>query len=637
MAIWTLKNGRLFYRPRIGKALFPTAMQVWQAVFSDNVLADNEPTLPSPARYFPKLEFSQFPAEMAVHLTGNLLRGFVVQVVLRSNNETSHLNRARNGEVFDQVIKDNVWYPVDLDGINTTNEALSFLNITPGKTFNLAQLIKLRSQTSFPVQIVDQTDPVQSATQHRSGTEGLSIEGLQGSLYPYQLDGVSFLQQVVGQGLGCILGDEMGLGKTLQVIALIQDEKNSARTPSLVIAPATLLENWRREFAIFAPRLEVLVHAGAKRFGSSNKLAAFDVIVTSYETAVRDEPLLSSVCWNLIAVDEAQNIKNPAAQRTLSVKRLPRRVSLAVTGTPVENRLADLWSLADFALPGLLGELSTFRAEFDDTATDAARLAPVVGPILLRRRITEVAKDLPPRIDIPQCIAMTHSMAEQYEVVRTQALTEYGAGAGLVALQRLRMFCTHPRVLERTPGDPALNMPKYERAIEILEEIFDKREKALIFCSYTEMADIFMADLPRRFASTFFGCIDGRVAISERQPLVDRFSDHEGPGALVLNPKAAGVGLNIAAANHVLHYNPEWNPAVEDQASARAYRRKQTRPVTVHHLYFADSVEEVIIGRLTFKRRLAEGAAIGHKGDATAADVARALEMSPLAKAKEIE
>lgn len=186
----------------------------------------------------------------------------------------------------------------------------------------------------------------------------------------------------------------------------------------MVVAPATLLENWRRELGQFAPSLSVTIHAGNNRAGIASRLAGIDVVVTSYDIVVRDEPMLSAISWNLLALDEAQNIKNPDAQRTLSVKTLPRRVSLAITGTPVENSLSDLWSLSDFALPGLLGRRGDFENLFDNTNSGASDLAPLVAPILLRRRIKEVAKDLPERIDIPQPLAMSRRMAEMYEQVR---------------------------------------------------------------------------------------------------------------------------------------------------------------------------------------------------------------------------
>lgn len=634
---WHIDAGRLVYCPEPGKALYPSAREIWTSVFAGNSSTATPAWAFSPTESLPELEFSRFPAEPALVVSGNLLEGLHTELVVSAGAVIAPLAWAEGSIPPDQVVAEDCWFPVDSASVASAVDALKQLGVVPGSTINLGQLIRLRTSLGLPVRLIDRTESSPAATAHAaSATEG-PIRGIDGTLYPYQSDGVSFLNLVSRQNLGCILGDEMGLGKTLQVIGLIQSERNSGRAPSLVVSPATLLENWRREFAQFAPGLSILVHTGPHRAGDPTKLGGYDVVVTSYETAVRDEPLLSGIKWNVLALDEAQNIKNPEAQRTSSVKRLPRRVSVAVTGTPVENRLSDLWSLADFALPGLLGNLKDFGAEFDNTATDASRLAPVVAPILLRRRVSEVAKDLPPRIDIPQVVAMTRTMAEMYENVRRQAETEYGAAAGLVSLQRLRMFCTHPQLVDLWTGDPAALMPKYMRLLEILEEVFSSGEKALIFSSYTEMADILMTDLPRRFPGGHFNWIDGRVAVDERQSVVDQFSRFGGVGALVLNPKAAGVGLNITAANHVLHYNPEWNPAVEDQASARAYRRKQTRPVTVHHLYFADSVEEVVVGRLNFKRALADGAVAGHQGDATAEDIARALRISPISRIDSLE
>jgi len=221
-------------------------------------------------------------------------------------------------------------------------------------------------------------------------------------------------------------------------------------------------------------------------------------------------------------------------------------------------------------------------------------------------------------------------MAEKYEEVRLAAIAEYGKAASLVTLQRLRMFCSHPELAGYDSPDPAEEMPKYIRLTELLEEIFSQEEKCLIFTSYTGMTDILLRDLPRRYRDKYFNFIDGRVPVPSRQTIVDEFSASPSSSALILNPKAAGVGLNITAANHVIHYNPEWNPAVEDQASARAYRRKQQRPVTIHQLYFVNSVEEFMIGRLSQKRGLAEHAATGNKGEATASELMQALNISPL-------
>ncbi|EQD52890.1 SNF2/RAD54 family helicase, partial [mine drainage metagenome] len=476
-------------------------------------------------------------------------------------------------------------------------------------------------------------DGWQASAHTVAGSDPVSVEDLPSvtaQLYAYQIRGVRWLCAVASGGLGCILGDEMGLGKTLQVIVLLASEKNHGHGPNLVVCPSTLLENWRREIAKFCPSLAVLVHQGAGRTGSASILSSVDVVVASYDTVVRDQILLSVVQWNCLVLDEAQAIKNPEARRSAVAKSIPRRVSLAVTGTPVENCLEDLWSIADFALPGMLGSRSEFLAHFEDTVTDAQRLGPLVSPILLRRLVSEVADDLPPRIDIPQPLRLDGTQAEAYERIRREAEAEYGCAAGLVALNRLRMFCTHPRLLDAGSGDPAEGWPKYQRLLEILEEIFSAGEKALVFSSYTGMSDILVSDLPLRFGTVHVDWIDGRVSIAERQIRVDRFAETPKPGVLVLNPHAAGTGLNIAAANHVIHYNPEWNPAVQDQASARAYRRGQTRPVTVHQFFYMDTVEEVITERLDAKRDLAAGAARGTAAEPDSGEILKALQRSPL-------
>lgn len=634
---WTVERGRVVFHAGRGSARYPSAQEIWNLVFQDAGTIGGDEVDQSPADALPNLSFSRFPADVVLRVTGALKRGIRLDLAVKVADVVVALEQSTEGRWPDQLVVGDSWYPLDSATVDSTIDALRRDAIEPGASISLGQLIRLRRNQELPVDVVEQADVSALTTGHEAAAGDGPVEGLHAQLYPYQKDGVAFLRLVAEEGLGCILGDEMGLGKTLQVIALFQAEKNAHRAPALVIAPATLLENWRRELALFAPQLSVLVHAGPNRPGQAGKLTSFDVVVTSYETAVRDEPMLSSVSWNILAVDEAQSIRNPEAQRTLAIKRLPRRVSLAVTGTPVENRLADLWSLSDFALPGLLGDVADFHAAYDDTATDASRLAVVVAPILLRRRVSEVAKDLPPRIDIPQCIMMTRALAETYEEVRKEAEAEYGPAAGLVSLQKLRMFCSHPMLVDRWEHDPVTGMPKFQRLIEILEEVFARGEKALVFCSYKKMADILLDHLPKAFSRGFFRCIDGRTAIADRQPTVDSFSEFGGYGALVLNPKAAGVGLNITAANHVIHYNPEWNPAVEDQASARAYRRKQTRSVTVHHLYFGDTVEDVMVARLNFKRSLAGAAVTGHTGDATTADVLRALAISPMSKIGSLE
>ena len=609
----------------------PEALAIWEAEFEGKVEVSGF-AVTRPSDDIPGIDFSRFPMDLTAVARGSPSEGLSLSIAGDVGRRLLDIPFP----VPAQLVLDGCWFLIDGDVVAETAETLTEKGIPVKGQINIGQLIWLRGKDRLPVPFTDLTADTDAPS---SNLPKLGILGLRPGteLFDYQEIGVSFLAAVARESIGCILADEMGLGKTLQIIALLSIEKIAARGPNLIVCPATLLENWHREIETFAPHLSTLVHAGPLRTGNPTVFTSYDIVITSYETAVRDEPLLSSAKWNVLTLDEAQNIKNPDAQRTVAVKGLPRRVSLAVTGTPVENKLTDLWSIADFALPGLLGSRKDFEESYDDSHEDASRLAPVVAPILLRRRLEEVAKDLPPRIDVPQVLSMTRQMASLYEDIRKEIVDTYGTSATLVALGKMRQFCTHPRLLGISWEDPAKEMPKYQRLVEILEEIFARGQKALVFSSFTGMADILLEDIPKRFPSAWTGFIDGRVPVENRQALVDRFSKHEGYGFLALNPKAAGVGLNITAANHVIHYNPEWNPAVEDQASARAHRRKQKLPVTVHHLFFADSVEEVVVDRLSLKRMIAGGAVVGHKGASDASDIARALKISPLANLELLE
>jgi SNF2 family DNA or RNA helicase len=420
----------------------------------------------------------------------------------------------------------------------------------------------------------------------------------------------------------------------VQVICLILEAVEKNHRPNLVVAPSTLLENWRRELARFAPNLKVLVHAGSRRTGHPKHLQSNDVVISSFETVVADVSLFRAVQWNLFILDEAQGIKNPAAKRSIQLKTIPRKLAVAVTGTPVENRLKDLWSITDFVVPSFLGTLSNFERNHPDTVDGATILEPIVSPIILRRRVAEVAKDLPERIDIPLPLELDADSADAYEQIRTDAFAQYGDAASLIALQKLRQFCTHPWLTDnfKNMRDAAECSPKFSRLLEILDEIISAGGKALIFTSYQESIDILVSEIASRtgIPADF---IDGRVPVSERQKKVDEFAALHSSAVLVLNPKAAGTGLNITAANHVIHYNLEWNPAVEDQASARAHRRGQKRPVTVHRLFYANTVEEVINDRMQHKRQLATVAVVGTDGrDQEMADFLRALRISPKKK-----
>ena len=463
--------------------------------------------------------------------------------------------------------------------------------------------------------------------------EDLLPDGLQATLYPYQTTGFRWLKYVTSDDCGCVLGDEMGLGKTLQVIALFMDRKNKKKAPGLVVAPLSLLENWKREINRFAPDLSVIIHHGANRTGRYKDLLPYDVVITSYGATITDLSLFEMIDWDLLVLDEAQNIKNPGAIRTVSIKQIPHRAGIAVTGTPFENHLTDIWSILDFTIPGCLGSLRDFQSEYADDVYGAEKIEPILTALMLRRKVADVAKDLPEKIIIPQALKMDDVEALRYEDTRQGILQSYdGKTATLAALTKLRMYCTHPGLVDEdiASKDPGKSSLKYKRFCEIVEEIFEQEEKVIVFTSYSQMFEIIKEDIEYRF-SVPVDCINGSTPASERQGIVDWFSSLEGPAMLVLNPKAAGAGLNITAANHVIHYNLEWNPSLEDQATARAFRRGQGKTVFVYRLFYLGTVEEIVNDKIINKREMSEAAVVGSEGtEDTHTLIMNALGMSPL-------
>lgn len=459
------------------------------------------------------------------------------------------------------------------------------------------------------------------------------ISGLKANLFDYQKSGCNWLAFMYRNHCGCILGDEMGLGKTLQVIGLIGYMKEqSSVINALIVAPISLLENWKREINKFYPSLKVLVHHGTKRTGYYKDFLDYDVVVTSYSNCQNDLSVLNMINWDLVAIDEAQNIKNPYSNRAKLVKMINRKMSVAITGTPFENHLTDIWSLTDFVIPQYLGKLSSFKNKYEDSYESAIEIENYLSPIMIRRRVADVAKDLPEKVDIPQALLMTEEEAQYYDGQRKKYAADELKSTTIDKIQGLRMFCTHPSVYKRSnvsvEVDPIKYSTKYERTCEILDEIFQKGEKVIIFTSFNEMNRIFNRDIPRRFNVRVFS-ITGETNTSDRQTIVDTFSNLEEPALLVLNPRAAGTGLNITAANHVIHYNLEWNPAIEDQASARAYRRGQTKTVFVYRLFYINTIEEVINDRINRKREISDLVVIGNQGEVDQNDLIRALKLSP--------
>jgi len=632
---WVIHKGRLALTSR-GKVTAVTANEVVRIEHKGENLSSFPSLTSKPSEEIKNLKINRFPAKLTLLLqtpTVNSLNP-ILKVTISAGRWSDSLTTMPN---HDQFITGDQWFSLILDNIYSLIDILSTCNIDSLGTITLKQALNLMTtETSGYLKIaeIDERLHPSQVEKHDSEIEHtLSTLGFNATLYPYQKTGISWLNSISENGLGCILADEMGLGKTLQIIAILTLYKKRWGLLSLVIAPATLLENWKREFSKFSANVRVLIHSGSHRTGFPSKLLDYEVIITSYETAVRDQGMFGMVDWGFIILDEAQAIKNPEAKRSMVIKSFNRKSSIAVTGTPVENRLLDLWSLMDFSCSGLLGSREYFESNFNDNTSSAARLELVVSPLLLRRQVADVAQDLPEKIIIPQAVNMRDEEVAEYEALRRDIAEKYAKSAGLVTLIKLRQFCTHPSILEDIIDvNPEPRSDKYKRLIEIIEEIVSQKEKVIIFTSFTRMSDLLVNDIPRRF---HIHCkqIDGRTPITDRQIIIDQFSNYPGSGMLVLNPKAAGTGLNITAANHVIHYNLEWNPAVEDQATARAFRRGQERPVTVHRLFYPDTIEEVINDRIERKRLLADVAVIGTEAaEANTADIARALSISPANK-----
>lgn len=613
-----------------------SAADIVRVEFKDISTVNGVPVNLKPSKALPSIHFNRFPCELKILLKipSDSLNRPIVELSAISYGQSYSIQEFPESDQI--IINQMEWFPLLDDNIKEIQDVLQVSRISEFGIISLRQTLDLIKSGSSLVSFCsvvagpDNSDQVNLSCDRALNL--LADHGFKATLYPYQKNGFSWLKSISEEGLGCILADEMGLGKTLQIIAVLSYFKIKWGQPSLIIAPATLLENWRREFARFSPKMSVHVHSGNDRTGFPSQLKKYDIVISSYETVVRDQGLLAMVEWAFVVLDEAQAIKNQETRRAIAAKGLKRNVGIAVTGTPIENRLVDLWSIMDFSCPGFLGTREDFDRNYSDNQESAENLEVIISPLILRRRVADVATDLPEKIIIPQPVNMDDKEGSNYECIRKKVADEYGKSASLISLLRLRQYCTHPLLVEENVGVSEISLlksSKYRRLIEIIDEIVLNQEKVIVFTSFIMMSDILLSDIPIRFNIPAWQ-IDGRTPVENRQKLVDQFSEVNGPAILILNPKAAGTGLNITAANHVIHYTLEWNPAIEDQATARAFRRGQTLPVTVHRLFYPNTVEDVINDRLERKRLLAETAVVGTEAtEVEAADIARAINLSP--------
>ena len=444
--------------------------------------------------------------------------------------------------------------------------------------------------------------------------------GFHGELRPYQQVGLGWLSRMRDLELGALLADDMGLGKTVQLIAHLLDRRDSVDAPALIVCPASVLGNWQRELRRFAPDLTVIIHHGPSRTRDISDLAGYDVVLTSYSLLPRDRRLLSEIEWRSVVLDEAQQVKNPLTRGAQAARALRAHHRIALTGTPIENRLDELWSIIHFLNPGLLDTRTAFRRTYgtpierrqDDAA--AERLRRITSPFILRRHKSDpaVLPDLPPRQESSEYCTLTLEQAALYQATIDAMLGEVRGSAGierrghvLALLTRLKQVCNHPVQALSRPGSLAGRSGKLDRLTEMLAEAVDEGDSALVFTQYAVMGRLLSDHLVGELEVERLH-LDGSTPIPERERVVQRFqSEGEEPRVLVMSLKAGGLGLNLTNASHVFHFDRWWNPAVEDQASDRAHRIGQTRVVQVHKMICAGTVEERIDELIESKRGLA--------------------------------
>ncbi|MFA5505954.1 MAG: DEAD/DEAH box helicase [Vulcanimicrobiota bacterium] len=448
-------------------------------------------------------------------------------------------------------------------------------------------------------------------------------EELKATLRPYQKTGLNWLRFLTRLGLGACLADDMGLGKTVQILALLLNEKREVgKIPSLLVVPASLLGNWKSEAERFAPSLK-LAFAHPSEMGRDelsklpSNLAGIDLVITTYSMIFR-QSWFAEIDWGLVVLDEAQAIKNPSARQSKAVKSLKSRARVALTGTPVENRLGDLWSIFDFLNPGLLGSSKVFKSFVKNlqsrTENQFAPLRKLISPYILRRLKTDpkVVSDLPEKVEIRSFCTLTKTQVGLYQKaldkMREQLEKSEGMarrGIVLQSLMRLKQVCNHPSQVTGSGEFEPSKSGKFQRLEEICSEISDRQERVLVFTQFREIVEPLAECLSEVFGRSGL-VLHGGTAVKKRSEMVERFQAPDGPPFFILSLKAGGTGLNLTRASHVIHFDRWWNPAVENQATDRAFRIGQKKNVLVHKFVTRGTLEERIDEMISQKQKLSD-------------------------------
>ncbi|MCB1214984.1 MAG: SNF2 helicase associated domain-containing protein, partial [Deltaproteobacteria bacterium] len=444
---------------------------------------------------------------------------------------------------------------------------------------------------------------------------------LTNTLRDYQHHGFSWMRFLAAHAFHGILADDMGLGKTIQALSyLLKDQQERGSTPNLVLAPTSVVFNWAAEAEKFAPDLKVLVHTGAGRGKDLEDLKGYDLILSSYAIFRRDVDLLTGVNWRTVVLDEAQNIKNYRSKTAMMVKQLKAEHRWALSGTPMENHLSELWSIFDFLMPGFLGSYPHFKRKYQQpieghqSLSHLERLKKRIYPFILRRLKQDVAKELPPKTEITNLVEMTTEQQKLYQevlsVCRKQVLNEVekrgidrSQVSILTALLRLRQVCCHPELLGPTFKKREAKSGKMEAFQDLLLEVIEEGHRVLVFSQFVEMLSLLRNWLDEKKIT--YEYLDGRTR--RRDQKVKNFNENENIPVFLVSLKAGGTGLNLTGADYVIHYDPWWNPAVQDQATDRVHRIGQKKHVFSYKLITKDTVEEKILKLQERKRGLAEG------------------------------
>ncbi len=446
---------------------------------------------------------------------------------------------------------------------------------------------------------------------------------LQAELREYQLEGFNWISRLAHMGVGACLADDMGLGKTIQALSIMLDRARNG--PILVVAPASVCANWEVEATRFAPSLNAMTLGGNARSKMINNLKPFDLMVCSYGLMQQELELLSSVKWNMIVLDEAQAIKNTNAKRSKAALKLQADFKMITTGTPMENHLGELWNLFSFINPGLLGSLDRFNERYalpisKNIPEPKKQLKKLIQPFILRRKKSNVLEELPAKTEITLSVNMSKEETAFYEALRQQAIKnmenmkENSSGTShlkiLAEIMKLRRACCHSKLIM---PESAIESSKLNLFSNVVDELLENRHKALVFSQFVGHLGLIKELIEKKGIK--YQYLDGSTPLKERQKRVEAFQAGEGD-LFLISLKAGGVGLNLTAANYVIHMDPWWNPAVEDQASDRAHRIGQKNPVTIYRLVTKDSIEEKIVNLHKKKRDLADSLLEGTEGSA---------------------